>query len=95
MRSDCERIRRVIEAVYILCVLTSLAVAVLLLRAYHRTGMRILLWTGLGFVGLCLNNVLLITDHLLGTRADLSAVRNIPALIGMSLMVFGLIWKSE
>jgi hypothetical protein len=85
----------VIESVYTLCVFTSLMVAVLLLRAYYRTGMRILLWTGLGFIGLCLNNVLLITDHLIGTRADLSAVRNIPALIGMTLLLFGLIWKNE
>lgn len=84
-----------IESVYMLCVLTSLMVAVLLLRAYRRTGMRILLWTGLGFVGLCLNNVLLITDHLIGTRADLSAIRNIPALLGMALLLFGLIWKNE
>lgn len=84
-----------IESVYMLCVLTSLMVAVLLLRAYRRTGMRILLWTGLGFVGLCLNNILLITDHLIGTRADLSAIRNFPALIGMALLLFGLIWKNE
>ena len=38
-------------AVYVLCALTSLACAVLLLRAYLRRKVRLLLWSGLGFVG--------------------------------------------
>lgn len=83
------------NTVYILCLLTSLAVAVLLLRAYARTGMRILFWSGLGFIGLCLNNVMLVLDTMVVHHIDLAPYRSIPALIGMSLMVFGLIWKGE
>ena len=39
-------------AVYVLCALTSLACAVLLLRGFAQRGVRLLLWSGLGFVGL-------------------------------------------
>ena len=45
--------------VYTLCALTALACAVLLLRAYGASGVRLLLWGGVCFVGLTVNNVLL------------------------------------
>ena len=35
--------------VYVLCLLTSLACAVLLLRSYRQTRIRLLLWSGLCF----------------------------------------------
>ena len=50
------------EAVYILCALTSLACAAMLLRGYARSRARFLLWSGLCFVGLTINNVLLFVD---------------------------------
>lgn len=84
------------EAAYILCFLTSAAVALLLIRAYLRTRARILLWSGLGFVGLCLNNLLVIVDlQLTPPEVDLSEIRNIPAVVGMVIMVTGLIWDSQ
>lgn len=95
MPSESRRSLRIPEAIYILCFLTSGLVAFLLIRGYRRTGGRLLLWCGLGFVGLCLNNLLLIVDALLGTTADLSLARNIPALIGACLVVYGLIWESD
>lgn len=39
-------------AVYILCGLTSVLCAVLLLRSYARKRVRLLLWSGLCFAGL-------------------------------------------
>jgi hypothetical protein len=85
----------VAEVVYLLCFFTSAAVAVLLLRAYIRSRARILLWSGLGFVGLCLNNLLLVIDMMVIRDVDLSIIRNIPALVGLSILVYGLIWDSE
>jgi len=38
--------------IYSLCALTALACAILLLQAYRRGGYRLLLWSGLCFVGL-------------------------------------------
>lgn len=83
-----------IQLVYVLCALTSLACAVLLLRGYFRTHVRLLLWSGLCFVGLALNNALLVVDeNTLVT--DLSNLRTLPALAGVALLVYGLIWDSR
>ena len=48
--------------VYGLCVVTSALCAVLLLRGYARSRVPLLLWSGLCFIGLTLNNVLLFID---------------------------------
>jgi hypothetical protein len=63
--------------VYVLCALTSLACAVLVLRSYFRSRARLLLWTGLCFAGLCLNNVLLVVDSRTPT-VDLSTLAHPP-----------------
>ena len=60
-------------AVFALCALTSLACAVLLLRAYRAERVSLLLWTCLCFAGLATNNILLFLDLLLGL--DLEAER--------------------
>jgi hypothetical protein len=80
-------------AVYTLCALTSLACAVLLLRGYVRSRARLLLWSGLCFVGLFLNNTLLLVDT--RTMQDMSIWRSIPAVIGIALLLYGLVWESE
>ena len=58
-----------IQLVYVLCALTSIACAVLLLRGYFRTRVRLLLWSGLCFVGLALNNALLVYGLIWDSRA--------------------------
>jgi len=83
------------EAVYLLCALTSAACAVLLLRAYARRQTRLLLWCGLCFIGLALNNVLLFIDLVLVPDVDLSVVRLVPALAGVVIMLYGLIWDTR
>ena len=79
--------------VYALCALASLACAALLLRGYRRSGARLLLWSGLCFAGLFINNVLLVVDSRVGY--DLSVTRSIPAVIGVLLLLFGLVWESD
>ena len=83
------------EAVYILCAGTSIACAVLLLRAFGRTGARLLLWSGLCFAFLGANNVLLFLDLVVFDHADLRLVRHATALVGMLLLVWGLVWDAE
>lgn len=82
-------------AVYILCALTSLACAVMLLRSYARTHSRLVLWSGLCFVGLTLNNVLLFADLIVFPNIDLSLCRHLTALGGLLLLIYGLIWDSR
>jgi hypothetical protein len=83
------------ETVYLLCAATSAACAVLLLRAHHRTGTRLLLWSGLCFVGLALNNAMLVVDLILVPEVDLSTWRLLPAVAGVAVLLYGLVWESE
>lgn len=83
------------EAVYIVATLTSLVCAWLLLRAHRRSGLRVLLWSGLAFVGLSLNNVLYYADVFVFPTTDLSAWRLLPAIVGLSLLCYGLIWEAN
>ena len=80
--------------VYILCALTSALCAIMLLRRYGQGRVRLLLWSGLCFLGLALNNVLLIVDTQVVPELDLSLVRALPAVIGVGLLVYGLVWES-
>lgn len=81
------------SAVFALCALTSLACAVLLLRAYRAQRVSLLLWTCLCFAGLATNNVLLFFDVMLGL--DLVAERKLPALAGLVLLIHGFITDSR
>jgi hypothetical protein len=81
--------------VYVLCAATSLACAAMLLRGYRRTGARLLLWSALCFLGFALNNVLLIVDTRILPDQDLSVIRSLPALIGVGLLLYGLIWDAD
>ena len=80
------------KIIYILCALTSLATAVILLRNFKRTNVRFLLWSGLCFVGLALGNILLVVDMLLWPWNDLSMIRLTPAVIGYAILIYGCIW---
>ena len=81
--------------VYALCALTSIACAALLFRGYLRSRVRLLLWSGLCFAGLALNNVLLFVDLRVLPTADLSVIRTIPALAGVWILIFGMIWETR
>lgn len=81
--------------VYVLCALTSVACAALLLRAWRRARQRLLLWSGLCFTGLALNNILLVVDVHVVPQADLSLVRTLPALAGVALLLYGFIWEAD
>jgi hypothetical protein len=81
--------------IYILCAATSLACAVLLLRAYGKSQVRLLFWSGLCFVGLALNNALLFIDLIILPNRDLLLLRSTPALIGLLLLIYGLIWDTD
>jgi uncharacterized protein DUF5985 len=80
---------------YMLCALTCLACAVLLLRGWRETRGALLLWSGLCFSGLTLGNVLLVLDRVFLPAVDLSTARLAVAFGSMLLLIFGLVWESE
>jgi hypothetical protein len=81
--------------IYTLCALTALLCSLLLLMAYARSRYRLLLWSGLCFAGLTLNNLFLVLDKLVVPDADLSLLRSVTALLAMMVLLFGLIWDAE
>lgn len=81
------------NVVYILCAVTSIGCAVLLLRAYLRVRSRLLMWSSLCFVGLGLNNVLLWVDKVALPETDLSIFRSGTALASVLVLLVGLIWE--
>lgn len=81
--------------VYALCAITSLACAVLLLRGYLRSRARLLLWSGLCFAGLAANNVILLVDKRVVPGTDLSLWRSLPALVGVAILLYGLVWETR
>jgi hypothetical protein len=80
---------------YGLCTLTALFCAALLLRAYRRSRYRLLLWGGLCFLGLTLNNALLVADKLVFPEINLFFWRLVAALAGMLVLLYGLIFDAE
>jgi Family of unknown function (DUF5985) len=86
----------VAEAVYILCALTSILCAILLLRGYRATRTRLLFWASVCFGFLAVNNVILYFDLVvLPPQVDLFWYRNSAAMAGMLVLVFGLVWESR
>ncbi len=81
--------------VYALCAMTSIGCAALLVRAFRADHARLLLWSAICFAGLAANNLLLFVDKVLVRDVDLSVWRSVPALAGLLVLVYGLIWDAE
>jgi hypothetical protein len=81
---------------YLLAALTSVSCMVLLFRGYARSGVRLLLWSALCFVGLSVNNVLLFFDFVIfPTQVDLRPWRLVAALAGVLFLLYAFIWEAE
>ena len=83
------------KIIYGLCALTSLTCSWLLLRRYTQIRHRLLFWSGLCFVGLTINNLLLLVDEVVLPVLDLSLWRLVSALVALILLLFGLIWERD
>jgi hypothetical protein len=81
--------------IYSACMLTALLCAFLLFRAYGRSRHRLLMWSGLCFAGLTLNNLFLMLDKLVFPDIDFSIARSASALFAMAVLLWGLLWDSE
>jgi hypothetical protein len=82
-------------ALYALAVLSSLSCTVLLFRGYARRRIRLLMWSGICFAGLTINNVALFLDLVIFPEVDLRLARLVPALAGMMFLLYGFIWDAE
>jgi len=82
-------------ALDVLTLLTTILCAGLLLRAWQNVRKRLLLWSGLCFVGLAIANVLRIADLRFFLALDLYSYRLSATAIAMCLLLWGLVWESQ
>ena len=81
--------------VYILGALTTLLCTVMLLRAWARVRLELLLWSGLCFLGLTVSNVLLFLDLVVfPAEVNLYLWRLATAAASMVVLLYGLVWES-
>ena len=81
--------------VYILCAVTSLVSAVLLLRgAMARGGGGLLFWSSLCFFAMAVNNVLLYMNYIVFPDIPLLMASRLATVLGIVLLNIGLIWHS-
>jgi hypothetical protein len=84
------------EITYALCTVTASVCSWRLLRGYFQSRYRLLLWGGFCFLGLTLNNALLMIDKLVfPTEVDLFTWRLLLALAAVLVLLYGLIWDSD
>jgi hypothetical protein len=89
--------------VYLLCTLTSTVCAMLLLRVYRKSKARsdrsapasLLLWSGLSFCAMAINNALVLADLVLFPSVDLTLFRGGSFLLATGLLLYGLIWDND
>ena len=82
-------------ALDVLTLLTTVLCAGLLLRAWQHVRKRLLLWSGLCFVGLAIANALRIADLRIFLALDLYTYRLSTTAIAMCLLLWGLVWESQ
>jgi Family of unknown function (DUF5985) len=86
-----------VKVIYALCTLTSVTCAWLLLRSFRQNKYYLLFWSGLYFVGLSLNYLLLILDRIFfpEPEVDLLTWRLLASFVAISLLLYGLVWEDE
>lgn len=84
------------ETVYVLCLLTSVFCAILLLRSYRTGRSRLVFWSMLCFIGLAINNMLLVLDLVvLADGADLRLVRAAFGFVSPLVLLAALVWEQR
>lgn len=82
--------------IYLLCGLSSLGCAVLLILTYRRSRTRFLLFSSLCFVGLAISNVVLIIDLVIfPTQVSLLEERQLISLVSILALIWGFIWDTK
>ena len=83
------------SAVYVLCLLASLACTFLLYRSYRRSGAKLLLWTALCFGCLAFNNLFLTFDVLLFPDIQFLPLRHLSSLAAVVVLLYGFVWEAD
>lgn len=80
---------------YGLCLVTALACAVLLTRAYRASGFRLLFWSAVCFWGLTLTNALTVADLFFVLDRSLYGFRLAAGLLSILVLLYGMVWEAD
>jgi len=83
------------SAVYLLCLATSLACAILLIRSWKSSRRPLLLWSAVCFSLLALNNLIVVLDMVFLLEIDLTAFRQATNVAAVSVLLYGFVWRAE
>jgi hypothetical protein len=81
--------------VYLLCLLTSVLCAALLVRSYLKSRTRLLLRSALCFVLLAVNNFFVVLDVLVIPTISFIPARQLASLSAIAVLLFGFIWDTD
>jgi hypothetical protein len=82
-------------ASYVLCLVTAVACALLLGRAYRQTGSRLLFWSALCFWGLSMTNALVFVDLVLVPDRNLYGARLATGVVSIAVLLYGMVWEAK
>lgn len=82
-------------ALYVLNFFITLICTVLLVRAWWHVRRRLLLWSGLCFLGLSAANALKFADIFVFAKTDLYTWRLGTGALAFAVLLYGLIWESQ
>ena len=80
---------------YLLCSFTALLCSVLLFRGFNKTKGRLLFWSGVCFLLLFVENLILFIDLIMIPHVTLTLFRLAPGVLASLCLLYGLIWEVE
>lgn len=81
--------------IYLLCTGTALVCCILLFRGLRQTRARLLFWSGLCFISLTAENLVLFLDKIIFLQIDLWWFRTAFGMLAVFSLLYGLISKDK
>ena len=79
--------------IYLLCFAASVASAILLAHAFARDGMRIWVWSAVGFAMFAIGNFFAAADALFELKDGFFFYEAIATFFAVTVMISGLVWE--
>jgi hypothetical protein len=79
--------------IYLLCFAASVASAIFLAHAYARDGMRIWVWSAVGFAMLAIGNFFAAADALFELKDGFFFYEVIATFFAVTVVISGLVWE--
>lgn len=80
---------------YGLCLVTALACAILLTRAYRNSRLRLLFWSAVCFWLLTFTNAITVLDLFVIKGIDLYPYRLASGMVSALVLLYGMIWEAD